>query len=120
MLIAATICMALVYEPDLPPELKMYLDTQLEKSMTSADIILTIFAFAAIVANIGLLFFVSWAKALFLISVIITTFGMAFSEPVVQSALETAMFEVGIIIDGAIVALIYFSNIKHEFVTSTS
>lgn len=115
LLILAAIYAGIVAESQLPSVLNNYLEAELEKDFTISEIVIFAFALAAMVSNIGLFFFARWARPVFATSVTITTAGMVFFGPTVQTALETSVYEVSLLIDGALIALIYFSELKSEF-----
>jgi uncharacterized membrane protein len=99
----------------LPEVLATYQDSLLEESFNMYEVFLFLFALAALVALIGLIFFTRWSRPVFAIGVFVTTAGMFYSTPVVQSALEAAICQVALVIEGMIIAIAYFSELKHEF-----
>jgi len=91
-----------------------------ENNLPAVELVLGLFSFGALVASVGLLFFARWARPIFSVGVLVTTAGTIFSGPLVQSSLETAIFEVGMVLDGALIAVMYFSEVKHEFDVTNS
>lgn len=102
-------------EANLPPDLAAYLDRRYESDLPVVDWVLGVFALGALVSMIGMLVLARWARPLFTVCVLTTTAGMVLSGPVVQSPMETAIYEVGTVLDGVLIALMYFSEIRHEF-----
>ena len=72
-------------------------------------------AFMAGAANIGLLFFARWARPVFSMCVIGASLATAFDGPFVATALEATIYELGLLLDGFIIALMYFSEAKKHF-----
>ncbi|WP_372836255.1 hypothetical protein [Pontibacterium sp.] len=105
-------------EATLPPELSAYIERQYQTDLSIIDWVLAAFALGAIVSLIGMFTFSKWARPLFSICVLATTSGMVLTGPVVQTALETAIYEVSMVLDGALIALMYFSEIRNEFSVS--
>jgi hypothetical protein len=66
-------------------------------------------------ANIGLLFFSRWSRPVFVVGVLLTTAATAFAGPFVATAREAAVYEFGLLLDGFIIALAYFSEAKVYF-----
>ncbi len=69
----------------------------------------------AIVANIALFFFKSWAKPTFTVAILFCLLSTLYYQPQIFSALEAALYSIVSLIDGLIIALIYFSPISKEF-----
>jgi hypothetical protein len=77
-------------------------------------VILCVFLIA-IVANIALFFFKSWAKPTFTVAILFCLLSTLYYQPQIFSALEAALYSIVSLIDGLIIALIYFSPISKEF-----
>lgn len=116
MLLGVFLGLALFTDIDPMPEvLATYRDSMVGASLTIYDVFLFSFALSTSVALIGLIYFTRWARPIFAIGVFVTTAGIFYSKPVVYSALEAAICEVSLVIDGMIIALAYFSDLKNEF-----
>tara|TARA_R110001599_G_scaffold258796_1_gene459081 strand:+ start:175 stop:579 length:405 start_codon:yes stop_codon:yes gene_type:complete len=111
---------AFTYESRLPPELAAYLEAQYQNDLPIIEWVLGVFALFALIASVGIIFFARWARSVYLIGVVVTTAGTVFSGPLVQSSLETGIYEVGMVTDGLLIALMYFSEVKNEFATTNS
>ena len=103
------------FNQDLPPELAAYVDADLEKDFTAVDVFGFSVAFLALAANIGLLFFARWSRPVFVAGVLAATVATALAGPFVATAREAAIYEFGLLVDGFIIALAYFSEAKVYF-----
>lgn len=114
MIIPMTVAI-LIAEKQLPVELATYVKNDFEKDMSVIEIAIGLFGLIAIAANIGLLFFANWARHLFAVFVILSSLCTLFLGASVQTAFENTISEFIMIIDGMIIGIIYFSDIKNEF-----
>lgn len=103
----------------LPSELSAYLAADTAREATTGELILVAVgvAWLALVlgSSIGLLF--SWppARPLYLVATIASFALGLFFGPVVASAWESTAGDLQTLINGMILALIYFSPLKEEF-----
>jgi hypothetical protein len=104
-----------IAEESLPPELAQYASTQLENDLSLTVIVFSIVGLIGITANIGIIFLASWARFMFTASIFISTLGMIFAPPIVYTPLEAAVYEVSIVIEGIIIGIMYFTDIRYEF-----
>jgi hypothetical protein len=105
----------LLGESSLPEELASYLDAFYKEDLSLSDWIMSGVAAITLVANIGILFFASWSRLIFTIGLFLSCAGMFLYGPVVRTGLETSFYEVGMIVDGLIIGLMYFSEISEHF-----
>ena len=99
----------------LPPELDAYAYEQSNEVFELISFAGFMVAFMAGAANIGLLFFARWARPVFSMCVIGASLATAFDGPFVATALEATIYELGLLLDGFIIALMYFSEAKKHF-----
>ena len=118
LLVAGTVIF--FFNQTLPPDLESFVEADSETELTVIDY----FGFAAVLsaaaANIGLLFFARWSRPVFAAGVVAATIATAFSGPFVATALEAFAYEAGLLLDGIIIALAYFSEAKVYFVQKTT
>jgi hypothetical protein len=69
---------------------------------------------------IGLFFFRRWARPLYLVTTILATLLLPVSGPYVASGWSQMIDELGLIVSGVILALIYWSPLKELFKRPTS
>lgn len=108
-----------VTESFLPPELRSYLNdyesapyTNGEIALIIVDIISVVFAFAL---TVGLFFFKGWAKTLLPLSYTIGLLLVPFNGPYVEVGWDTFLFYLSCLMDGVVLALVYFSTLKEAF-----
>jgi len=102
---------------NLPPELESYVQKEDSNNFETSVLFIPIiiFAFMALIGNIGLIFFAKWSPAVFTIGVIVTALGTLTYGPSVQTALQTTFYEIDTMFTGFIIALLYFSNVRTYF-----
>ena len=105
----------LFFNQTLPPELGAFVEAGLEEDFTFIEILGFVVALLAVAANIGLLFFARWSRPVFAAGVVASCIVTAFNGPFVATALEESIYEVGLLLDGFIIALTYFSDAKVYF-----
>ena len=99
----------------LPPELAAFVDADLENDLTAVNIFGYSAALLAVAANIGLLFFARWSRPVFVVGVLLATVATALAGPFVATAREAAIYEFGLLLDGFIIGLAYYSEAKVYF-----
>lgn len=87
-------------------------------SFDSLAIVAFLFLFLYAITSVGLIYFKPWARISFLLltlSSILTTplFGI-----VVLPAIESSIFQVVNILDGVLIAFMYFTSVSNEFINS--
>ena len=115
VLLLVAIVVLVFFNQPLPPELDSFVEADLEADFTVIDYFGYTSALFAVAANIGLLFFARWSRPVFAAGVVATTIVTAFSGPFVATALEAFVYEVGLLLDGFIIALAYFSEARVYF-----
>ena len=101
-------------ESYLHPLLQEYLALQELSAPTTQDsIILWVgipFVLAHIVSVVGLLFVKIWAKYLYLFVIVVEHMLTPFVGPFVEHGLTTAISNLGVLLQGAILAMLFFSS----------
>jgi hypothetical protein len=101
--------------PALPPELESWMSQQADTPYGAFEWIVTALAAAYVVATIGLFFFARWSRAVYAVTAIAVMISTLFAGPSVATALDNFSNEAVLLLDGAIIALAYFSNVRHHF-----
>ena len=102
-------------DDQLPKILHDYVESTYEEKPSFFILSMFAVAIATLTANIGLFFFANWARIVFTVGVIFCSIGMLWFGPTVQSAIERTFGEIVLISDGAIIALLYFSDVKYFY-----
>jgi hypothetical protein len=79
------------------------------------DIFRWLWLVAWFVAAGGMLFFLGWARLLFLSWLVLSAFVVAVGGMQTQTAAEGFLSDAGSVFDGMLVALAYFSSLKDRF-----
>ena len=104
-----------LWDQSLPPELEAFNETQLDSFNIEFASILLVLSYVHIAAIIGLIIFAQWSRLAFTATVITSVIANLFMGPVVETALNTFLSEVVLLLDGLIVALLYFSGVSAYF-----
>lgn len=119
LLAIVTVVISSATEIFLPSELKGYLDAQKNTPITASESIKFIFAIVYIifsfVISVGLFLFKRWAKTLLLLSYAIGALLLLAFGPYVQTGLVDSLEYLGNILNGIILALVYFSPVSRMF-----
>ncbi|MBE0378953.1 hypothetical protein PPRY_a1507 [Pseudoalteromonas prydzensis ACAM 620] len=73
-------------------------------------------AVAVVASYAGLLFFKSWARHIYVASFVLALPTYFMGGLIVTSGLEDLLYDLSMLMSGAVVALIYFSPVKEYFV----
>jgi hypothetical protein len=119
VLFVAGFILSLTLEYTLPPVLQDYLRAQAEAPLTLYHGLFYGFALlffgAYVVATIGLYFFKSWSRRLYLISTAVGYLLTPFLGPIVEPAIATAINYLVSLIGGMILVVIYFTPLSSRF-----
>jgi hypothetical protein len=106
----------------LPPELSSYVHARESAAMNYGELAVfiaaTVFLVLNLVVSIGLFRFSKWAKYLLLPCYVIPLLYMPFSGPGVEPGLAGALNYAGVLVDGAIPALVHYSPLSEVFNSS--
>ena len=109
----------LIMEASLPVPLRDYLNAQSEADLTIRETIVAVvsllFLVAWVVAIIGLYCFWQFARPLMVIVLIGSIIISVVIGPTIQSGLTTAFYDVGTLLSGMILALIYTTPVRTWF-----
>jgi hypothetical protein len=122
ILIAAVIVLSLLgamvdtFAPGLlPPELAAYAESQLDSPMRAIEWVYLSLAVPFFVSAVGLWLFKPWARWLYT-AVTVGAFLLApFDPPWVGSSVSAMLSDLGTTCDGAVLALIWFSDLRERF-----
>lgn len=122
LLVVAYIVVSMITESLLSPEIISDLDTQLNTPITLFEIILLIIAaiyyIFCIVLSVGLFLFKKWAKTILLPSYVLSSlFFLLFfnTKPVIETGWASFLGDILSLVEGIILALVYFSPISRAF-----
>jgi len=115
IVLLTTVVTIIFFNQKLPHELNLFVDAQFKEELTVIDYFTYAVTFLTSAANIGLLFFVRWSRTVFSAGVIIIAILNLFLGPYVATALQSFLDSFGILLDGFIIALAYFSNVNTYF-----
>jgi hypothetical protein len=114
----------LLTERFLPPELRSYNEGIRNSPATTEGWILlavgTAFLLFGIVLSVGLFQFKKWAKQLLLLSYIIGILLILFSGPSIQTIWTEILSYMASLVDGMILALVYYSPVGEMFETKNA
>jgi hypothetical protein len=99
----------------LPTELDIFRENQLSGGISVLGNAMGIAGIVTLVANVGLFFFKSWARTIFTAGIFISAIGMIEFGPVIYTGIESAIYELALVLDGIIIGIVYFSPISNEF-----
>ena len=102
-------------DDQLPQILKDFLENQNKTMSAGLSLIMFIVVIITFIANIELVFFGRVARIVFTVGTVVLTIGTLCYGPVVQSAISNTLQQIVSILDGAIIALMYFSDVKYFF-----
>ncbi len=119
-LLVGSVALLLLVDVPLPPELGAWVEAQADSEWTWFDIFAAGAAVVSVVANIGLLFFARWSRPAFAGSVVAVTAATLFTGPSVTAAIEAFFSETVLLLDGFIIAVNYFSDVRHSFTKADS
>jgi len=105
----------LTFSDTLPPELSTFVEAEFEEEPTAVEFLGFAVVVLTVIGNIGLLFFAWWSRPLFAAGVVAASVATVFDGPVVTTAPEAFIFEMGLLLDGFMIALAYFSEAKVYF-----
>ena len=119
LLVVAYVVVSITTESLLPSELRSYLDAQLNAPITTSDIMLFavvfIYFISYIAVSIGVFLFKKWAKTLLLPSIAIASILLIIGGPYIETGLASFCSYFLNLIEGIILALVYFSPIRKMF-----
>jgi hypothetical protein len=109
-------------DSSLPDLLQQYQVFESERNMTLSDIIFLGIGIPVVLLNlissIGLYFFRSWARPIYVATAVLSILVMIFSPPTVSTGIESAFEQFSILIGGVIIALMFYSDITDKFIRS--
>ena len=119
LLVIAGVMASFITEKTLPPELQSYLERVENAPLTNSEIVLAVvdiaFIVFAVVLTVGLFRFRRWAKTLLPISYVLGLALIPGDGPYVESGWASFLFFLGSLVDGIILALVYFSPLREFF-----
>ncbi|HEY5754510.1 MAG TPA: hypothetical protein VIU34_01745 [Steroidobacter sp.] len=101
--------------PALPPELELWVTRHTESNLDTLDWFMVAVGTAYLAATTGLFFFARWSRALYAVCVVVLIVCWCFTGPSVTTALETATRDAISLLDGLIIGLVYFSDVRRHF-----
>lgn len=104
-----------VMAPALPDELDRWVTQQTEGGFGMVEWSILAVGIPYLAATVGLFFFARWARALYAACVVLLVVGGLFTGPSVATAWESLSRDLTNLLDGLILGLAYFSDIKHHF-----
>jgi len=109
------VAISLYMEQYLPQVLQEYLNQELENSLIEENMFFfSILAFAVLLiylaSIVGILLIKSWAKNLYILSLVLGFIAMPFIGPTVEHSFAQALTDLGLLISGAIAALLLFTG----------
>jgi energy-coupling factor transporter transmembrane protein EcfT len=106
-------------ESSLPAPLRDYLRSQWEADTTASDIVLAVVSIALlitlVVSVIGLYRFWRFARPLTVVVWVVVLIFQAFVGPTVDSGFATSLYELGALLTGMILAVIYITPARRWF-----
>ena len=122
LLVIAGVIVSFATENSLPPELQSYLERVENAPLANGEIVLAVvdvtFVVFAVVLTVGLFRFRRWAKTLLPMSFILGLVLIPINGPSVESGWASSLFYLGSLVDGIILALVYFSPLREFFETN--
>jgi hypothetical protein len=122
LLLIIAVIVSFATESFLPAELRDYLDARGNAPLTEGEIVLAsvggLFLIFVIVLSVGLFRFRRWAKRLLPLSYIIGLLLLPAAGANVETGWASLMFYLCSLVDGVILAVVYFSPLKEEFETN--
>jgi phosphoglycerol transferase MdoB-like AlkP superfamily enzyme len=119
LMIVLGVAVALLTEPSLPEPLRDWVQAEAEVEPTAGFLVLTGFGFlmvvALVVSNIGLFFFWRFARPLYLVTTLAPVLLLPAFGPDVSSGWAAMFDDLGMILSGIIIALIYWSPLRDLF-----
>ena len=107
------------YKFELPEQLNLYLEAEYKKGISLYDLVGVFAAIFTFASSVGLLFFLRWSRPTFVAAVIASLASILFSGPLVATSHVAFMYGARHFVDGIIISLLYFSEIKVYFETNT-
>lgn len=104
-----------VLAPALPEELDRWVTQQTDAGLGAVEWLMIAVAIPYLAATVGLFFFARWSRALYAACVVILVIAGLFTGPSVATAWESLCRDLTNLVDGLILGLAYFSDIKHHF-----
>jgi hypothetical protein len=125
VLIFASVLIGLSLEETLPAELRAYIDADAERPPSRIESVIlalgVVLVAGAVVASIGVYFLRAWARPLYLGCAVAGLLLMLFLGPTIYGAIDGAVSTLTSAVQGAILALLYFSGASAHFqATGTS
>ena len=114
ILIVETIIILFFYE-EQPINLVSCSNISLVNNHFFVEIFDYIGSFLVIVSNIGLIFFLNWARIFYIIGLFIMIVSIGFSGQYEVSSLQESFYILNFLLDGFIIALAYYSDVKVFF-----
>jgi hypothetical protein len=99
----------------LPPELAAYSESQLDSPMRALEWVYLGLAIPLIVSAVGLWLLKPWARWLYTAVSVFAFLLAPFDAPWVGSSLSAMLSDLGTTCDGAVLALIWFSDLRGRF-----
>ena len=122
LLVIAGVIVSFATENSLPPELQSYLERVENTPLANGEIVLAVvdvtFVVFAVVLTVGLFRFRRWAKTLLPMNFILGLVLIPINGPSVESGWASSLFYLGSLVDGIILALVYFSPLREFFETN--
>lgn len=113
------VIVSVVGESSLPVPLRDYMESQSEADLSTGDIVLVAVSIplliALVVSIIGLYCFWRFARPLTVIVWLIALVLQVFAGPTVDSGLATSLYELGAVLTGIILAVIYITPARAWF-----
>jgi hypothetical protein len=110
ILIAAVTLSTLFLQDRMPLELKLWIDADLESDLTTSGIMSLVLLVANFVGSVGLYNLKKWGAWIYLGSLILIFPLATFTGPIVSHGIESAMYDISVIITGMIIALAFFTD----------
>ena len=103
----------------LPPELQAYLDADTERPLSTLESVVlpagVLLVVGALVASVGVYFLRAWARPLYLGCAVLGLSLMPLLGPTIYGAVDGAVSDLASAVQGAILALLYFSEASGHF-----
>ena len=119
VLIFASVAIGISLEGALPPELQAYIDADAERPPSIVEYVVgvvgVIVIVGAVVASAGVYFLRAWARSLYLGCAVLGLLLIPFLGPTIYGAIDGAVSILASGVQGAIVALLYFSDASEHF-----
>ena len=122
LLVIAGAVASFATENSLPPELQSYLARVENAPLANGEIVLAVvdvtFIVFAVVLTVALFRFRRWAMTLLPVSYVLGFVLIPVNGPYVESGWVSILFYLGSLVDGIILALVYFTPLRESFETN--